>query len=108
MAFPDQAMAVDIGSVWPLATVMPNTLGGMVSYLLPKALLFGSLVFFVLVIIAGFGLMSGSGGDPHAQEQAKNFLTYAVLGLVIMFGAFWILQLLNFVTGGSLNSLLGP
>lgn len=99
---------VNIGSVWPIARIDTfKTLGGLVSHLLPTVLMFGALVFFVMIIIAGVGMILGAGSDDaHAKEKAKNFLTYAVIGLIIMFAAYWILQIVNRVTGGALGDLL--
>ncbi|OGF99439.1 hypothetical protein A2Y99_00155 [Candidatus Gottesmanbacteria bacterium RBG_13_37_7] len=97
---------VDIGETWPLATIFPD-LGSLVSTLLPKALLIGAVIAFFLVIIAGLGMIAKAGsGDAQAAEGRKNILTYAILGLVIMFAAFWILQIINYVTQGSLDEIL--
>jgi Na+-driven multidrug efflux pump len=85
-----------------------NSFGEIISFIFPKILIIGGIIFFVLVIIAGFGVINGSGNDdPHSKEQAKNFLTYAIIGFIIMFGAYWILQILSFVlTAGKTTNLL--
>ena len=99
--------AVDIGSAWPIKETRFQTLGGFVSYLLPNVLLVGGIIFFILVVTAGIGVVAGAGGgDAHSQEKAKSFLTYAVVGLIIMFGAYWILQIINYITRGSLGGLV--
>jgi uncharacterized membrane protein len=101
------AQGVNVGSVWPIARIGAfATLGGLVSHLLPTILMFGALIFFVMIIIAGMGMIVGAGSDDaHAKEKAKNFLTYSVIGLIIMFAAYWILQIVNRVTGNALNNL---
>ncbi|MBI5452351.1 hypothetical protein HY945_02725 [Candidatus Gottesmanbacteria bacterium] len=97
---------VDIGKTFPLAQNFP-TLGSLVSSLLPKVLIFGGVVAFILVVVAGIGVISAAGGgDSSATENRKNFLLYAIIGLVIMFGAYWILQIINFITGGALSGIL--
>src|SRR3989338_4807073 len=95
-------------NVWQFADPQfPQTLGGFISYLLPKILLAGG-IFFLLTVIAGFGVVRSAGsGDAHSSEQARNFLTYAVIGLIIMLGAFGILQVINFLTFGSLSGPQG-
>lgn len=95
--------------VWQFADPQfPQSLGGFISYLLPKILLTGGIIFFFLTVIAGFGVVRSAGsGDAHASEQARNFLTYAVIGLIIMLGAFGILQVINFLTFGSLSGPQG-
>ena len=111
MTLVDAVYAVNIEDIWPLAykgNEKFRTLGGIVSFFLPKILLLGGIVFFILIIIAGVGLIAGGGaGDAHATESRKNIITYAVVGLIIMFGAYWILQIINFITGGMLKDILG-
>ena len=98
---------VDITKEWSLAAIPEfQSLGGLVGYLLPKTLIVAGVIFFILIVLAGLGMIRGaSSGDPHASEQAKQYLTYAVIGLIIVFGAFWILQIINYLTN---NSLSGP
>ena len=96
---------VNIGEVFPLAQVF-KTLGGLISRLYPMILLLAGVIFFILIIFAGIGVISGAGSDdPQAKEQAKSFLTYAVIGLIIIFGAFWIMQIINYLTGGALGGI---
>ena len=100
--------AVEINpTTWPLAGPTEfQSLGGMVSYLLPKALIAGGVIFFILIVIAGVGMIAGAGSeDAQAKEKAKNFLTYAVLGLIIMFAAYWILQIINYLTQNALGDV---
>lgn len=101
-----QLAQVDIGKEWPLAQNFP-TLSSLVSSLLPKILIFGGVISFIIVIVAGIGVIAGAGsGDSQATESRKNILLYALIGLIIMFGAYWILQIINFVTGGALQGIL--
>jgi hypothetical protein len=96
---------VKIEDKWPLA---PNftSLAGIVSYFFPKLLLVAGIICFIFVIGAGFTVLtSAGGGDPHAQEKAKNFLTLSITGLAIIFGAYWIMQIINVLTNGSLSGL---
>lgn len=56
------------------------------------------IVLFILLIIGGFKLLT-SGGDPKATESAKNTLTYAILGLVLLIGIWLILNFIEYFTG---------
>jgi hypothetical protein len=101
------AQGVDIGSAWPLATLV-QTPAALVSGLIQPIMLIAGIIFFILIIIAGFNIMSASGSaDAHAQEKWKQVLTYGAIGLLIIFASYWILQIINFITKGSLNGLLG-
>ncbi len=97
---------VSIGSSWPLSCERGGfcTLSGLVSNLLPKIVLVGGIVFFILVVIAGLGVLAAAGsGDAHGMESRKQFLTYTIIGFIIMFSAYWILQIINYLTGGAIN-----
>lgn len=97
---------VTIGSTWPLSCEKGGfcTLSQVVSSLLPKIILIGGVIFFILVVITGVGLIATAGsGDAQGLESRKQFLTYAIIGFMIMFGAYWILQIINFITNGAIN-----
>ena len=74
------------------------TLGGIVSALLPFIFVFAGLLLFVYLIIGGFGLMT-SGGDPKAMDTAKSKITSAVIGFVVIFVSYWLIQVLQIVFG---------
>lgn len=99
---------VDIEQAFPLARNFPS-LASLISFLLPKFLLLGGIVFFILIIIGGIGIISGAGSDDaQAAEGRKKFLTNAVIGFIIMFGAYWILEIINYITGGALRGIFSP
>lgn len=99
--------AVDIGQEFPLAKYGFQSLSELVSFLIPRFLLLAGIIFFILVIGAGIRVvMTAGSSDPHAQEQAKNFLTLSITGLIIIFGAYWVLQIINFITNNSLSTIL--
>lgn len=100
---------VNIGSTFPPAKIGSfQTLSGVVSFFLPKILILGGVIFFILIIVAGVGVLGSAGSsDAHAQEKARGFLTYSIIGLIIMFSAYWILQIINYLTQGALSGLLG-
>jgi len=57
-------------------------------------------VFFIIIVIQGFLYMT-AGGDSSKTEKAIGAITNAVVGLLIIMGAFLIT---NFVTSGLINS----
>lgn len=56
------------------------------------------LAVFIMFLAGGFQYLT-SGGDPKATESAKNTLTYAVLGLVLIIVAWFILRFIEEFTG---------
>jgi len=55
-----------------------------------------ALLFYL--ITSGLSMMT-SRGDPRALEAAKARLTYAVYGFIIVFTAYWIVQIIGFLLG---------
>ena len=56
------------------------------------------IVLFIMLVVGGFQYMT-AGGDPKAVEQAKNTLTYAIGGIILMALSFLILVLIKTFTG---------
>jgi hypothetical protein len=62
------------------------------------ALIFAGIVALFFIIISGIKLLT-SGGDPKAVDAAKKTLTYAIIGLVIILGSFFIISVIGYITG---------
>jgi hypothetical protein len=60
-------------------------------------LLFSGTVAIVLIILSGIRFII-SGGEAKAVETAKKAMTYAILGLLLVFMAFLILNVIAYVT----------
>jgi hypothetical protein len=59
--------------------------------------LVGFILFFML-IVGGFRFLT-SGGEPKAVAGARNTLTFAILGLVLIIASILILKLIEEITG---------
>jgi hypothetical protein len=65
----------------------------IISALLPV----GGIILFVMLVMGGFYFIFSS-GDPRKVEGARNTITYAIIGIVVLASAFFIIQLIaNFV-----------
>lgn len=73
-------------------------LGDAITKVLP--LLFGlaGILLLIYLILGGFGIMT-SRGDPKALEAARAKITYAIVGFILIFAAFWLVQILGITTG---------
>jgi len=57
-----------------------------------------ALAAFVMLIIGGFRYLTAA-GDPKASEQARGTITWAIVGLLFLIGAWFILSLISEFTG---------
>ena len=70
------------------------TLPSIISGLIRGALVVAAVVFFFILVIGGIKWIA-SGGDKGQTEGARNQITAALVGLVIVFAAWAIVALIN-------------
>jgi len=73
-------------------------LGEIVSGLLPYLFAGAGLFLLLYLIFGGFQLMT-SGGDPKKMQEAKGKLTNALVGFIIVFVAYWLVQIVGTILG---------
>lgn len=56
------------------------------------------IALFVMLVVGGVKYIT-SGGDPKATEGAKNTITYAIGGLVLILVSYLILVVIKAITG---------
>jgi len=82
-------------------------IGKLISALVGVLLILSALIAFFYLILGGISWIT-SGGDKAAMETARNKITHAIVGLIIV-GAAWAVMILvqNFlgvqIIGGVLN-----
>jgi len=90
----------------PVASTGPSncssaTTGQLISIWLPNGLVLAAIIFFFLIIGAGWRVITGAGSEASSQDKAKAqaALTYAVVGFLLIVSAYFILQIISVVTG---------
>ena len=75
-------------------------IGLLVTNFISNALIVAGLILLVYIIVAGIGLISSAGSDnPESMEKGKKAVTSALLGFIVVFCAYWIVQLISKLTG---------
>jgi len=81
--------------------------GQLVTMLIQISLTIAGVVLLILMMAGGISLIAGSNnGNPEAAERGKKTITSAAIGFAVVFAAYWIVQLLESLTG--FNSILQP
>ena len=99
-------LAVDIGEQFKLKghtgigdpSSGYGSIGEFISVILPNVYVIASLILFVLIIGGGFAIIT-SGNDPQQKGKGAKAVTSAVIGFVIIFASYWIIKLIEFLTG---------
>ncbi|MEK7550971.1 MAG: hypothetical protein AAB535_04300 [Patescibacteria group bacterium] len=94
----------NVGEFSPLTNLDVPTI---VSGLIRMTLVIAAIVFFFILVIGGIKWIA-SGGDKAATEGARNQITAALVGLVIVFAAWAILALIKTFFGVDIFSLSLP
>ncbi len=71
---------------------------GIISALIPFIYVLAGLALLLMLIVGGFQLMM-SAGDPKGVESGKNKVMYALIGFLIIFVSYWLVQILQVVFG---------
>jgi len=94
----------DLGNFDPAKSL---SIPGMVSGFLMLILVVAALAFFFILVIGGIKWIV-SGGDKAHTEGARNQITAALVGLVIVFSAWAIVQLIDTFFGVNILKLNLP
>ena len=96
-------VAVRIGPAFASPIGQDVTLGDLVSVLLSNAVALAGIIVFILFILGGIGVLVGAGrDDPQATAKGKQAVTAAVIGFIIIFATYWIIQIIEEITGVSI------
>ncbi len=79
------------------------TIGGILSGAISLVLVLAAIVFFFMLVIGGIKWIL-SGGDKGQTESARNQITAALVGLVIVFAAWAIATLIGNLFGVTIFS----
>lgn len=86
---------------------LPRDPGAVLSTIIPYLFVIAGLVLLLYLVWGGFAWMT-SGGDPKALESAKAKITNAVVGFIILFASYWLVQLLGMALGiGQFGTIFG-
>jgi len=74
--------------------------GFLVSLLVRAALVISSLILLFYLILGGIGIISSAGkGDTEGTGKGRQMVTSAATGFVVVFAAYWIVRLIQIITG---------
>ncbi len=91
------ARAVTISTAIPGETIPTNTgdaPGAMINGFYQFAIFIGGLLAFAIIVYAGVKYMA-SAGNPSGQSDAKEWIWSALLGLLLLGGAYMVLTVIN-------------
>ena len=110
-------MAVNIGEWFNLGTgtnvkkeiglVPEYNSGGLfviLSIVLRNIYVIAAIILFIMIFIGGLGMIINA-GNAEKQKQSSKTLGSAVAGFLILFLSYWIIKLVQLITGIPIISL---
>ncbi len=67
----------------------------------------GGVATFIMIIVGGY-LYMFSGGDQQKSAQAKGTLTWGIIGLLLLIGAWFIMRFIELFTGVTVTNFIIP
>lgn len=94
---------VDIGSTFGSPFGQTLNIGDLVSVIISNALVIAGVILLFLLVFGGIGMIAGAGNNnPDQAAKGKKAATAAVIGFIVVFAAYWIVKLIEGLTGFSI------
>lgn len=94
------AQGVNIGQQFNSPIGNTVGLGGLVSIILSNALVIAGIILIFLLVFGGISIIAAAGRDnPEGAAKGKQAVTAALVGFIIIFAAYWIIQIVEIITG---------
>lgn len=77
--------------------------GTLVTIVVRNAFVLAGIISFLLLVFGGFSVIMAAGsGDTKELERGQKTITYAILGLILVVTSYWIVQIIEKVSGVNL------
>lgn len=74
------------------------TISSVIGNLLPNIYIFSGIILLFILLGGGFMMISG-GDNPDSIAKGKEAAIGAIIGFVIIFMSYWIIQIIEILTG---------
>jgi len=104
VGIPQHSQGIPIGGAFKIGdrniiSVFPN-LGAFLSTLIPNFYVFAGILLFLLLIFGGFTYIVNAGQqNPEGVQKGKKAITAALIGFLLVFTSWWIVQIIEIITG---------
>jgi len=78
-----------------------STPADMVNLLVRVVFVLVGLILFAMIVFSGFSMIAG--GESDNKEKAKTTMTSALIGFLLIFAAYWIMQIIKILTGADIG-----
>ncbi|MBI3397616.1 hypothetical protein HY045_04025 [Candidatus Woesebacteria bacterium] len=74
--------------------------GDLISIVLANSLVLAGVILLFLMVLGGMGMIAGAGNQkPDQVAKGQQTVTMALVGFIIVFAAYWILLIIEKISG---------
>lgn len=100
---------VNIGATYGSRFGVYLGIGDLVSLIVSNAMVVAGVIVVFLFVAGGIMVISGAGeGNPQSTAKGKAAVTSAMVGFLIVFTSYWIVRIIEQVTGLQILNPVGP
>ncbi len=74
-----------------------KSLSDLVNLVVTNLFVFAGIFLLFLLILGGLSIIASD--SSKGVEEGKKKITSAIIGFLVMFSAYWIIQIVEFITG---------
>ena len=91
---------INIGEKFGSPFGQTQTIGNLISVVSQAAFALAGVIFIFLLVFGGISMIAGAGNqNPEQTGKGRQAVTSAVIGLVVVFAAYWIVRLIEEILG---------
>ena len=99
-----EKLALDIGNTFfgSSGHFLSNLtdVGKLVSIIVSNAIIIAGIIMLFMIVLAGISMIGGAqSGNPQKVAQGKQTATIALIGFIIIFISYWIIRIVEVITG---------
>lgn len=88
----------------PFGRTDSGNLGNLVTLILSATIAVAGVMSLFLFLQGGIQMIQAAGSsDPKHHSQGQQTLQYAIIGFIIVLGAYWVVQLIERIVGAPLT-----
>jgi len=77
-----------------------QSIGSFISAILPNIYVIAGVILFLLMVFGGLTYIKSAGSsDEEGVKKGQQAITAALVGFLIIFASYWIIQLIEIITG---------
>lgn len=77
-----------------------GNIGDLVNILTTNLFFIAGIVLLFTLFLAGFKFMQGT---TKGKDEAKQIVSMSIIGFILMFSAYWIVQIVQLITGADIG-----